>query len=149
MAGPDKIVVPPFYFNDQVNHKVVKIFYLGSDVAGHPGMVHGGMLATLLDEGLARCAFPALPNKVGVTAMLNIEYKQPTMTGSFLVLKANVTKVEGRKAFVEGHIETLVGQGEEPVKLVSAKALFIEPKGAKVRFHRILRGAQLELTDCE
>ena len=132
LAGPDKIVVPPYYFNDHTNHQVVKIFYLGSDVSGHPGIVHGGMLATLLDEGLARCAFPALPNKVGVTAMLNLEYLKPTMTGSFLVLRARVTKLEGRKAFVEGHIETLVGEDEEPEKLVSAKALFIEPRGAKV-----------------
>lgn len=131
LAGANKIVVPPYYFSDPTNHDLVSIFYLGSDVSGHPGIVHGGLLATLLDEGLARCCFPALPNKVGVTAMLNIEYKKPAMTGNFFVLRAKTTKVEGRKAFVEGHIEPLVGEGEESEALVSAKALFIEPKGAK------------------
>jgi len=131
LAGPEKIVVPPYFFNDTTSHKAVCIFYLGQDVSGHPGMVHGGLLAAMLDEGLARCCFPALPNKVGVTAMLNIEYKKPSLTGSFFVLKATTTKVEGRKAFVEGHIETMVGEGEQPEILVSAKALFIEPRAAK------------------
>ena len=134
LTGPGKIVVPPLNFNDTTSHELVSVFYLGSDVSGHPGIVHGGLLATLLDEGLARCCFPALPNKVAMTAMLNIEYKKPAMAGNFFVLRAKTTKIEGRKAWVEGHIELLVGEGEEAEALVGAKALFIEPRSAKVSF---------------
>jgi hypothetical protein len=54
------------------------------------------------------------------------------MAGGFIVLRAKTIKVEGRKAWVEGHIETLVGEGEKPVKLVEATALFIEPRQAAV-----------------
>lgn len=127
------IVVPPYYFNEKGGKSMVQIFYVGADVSGHPGLVHGGFLATMLDEGLARCAFPAMPNKVGVTANLSINYLKPTMAGQFLVLRATTTKVEGRKAWAEGWIESLeVVEGEEPAKLVEATALFIEPKHAKV-----------------
>lgn len=132
LAGPNKIVVPPLIFSEEGGKSLVSLFYLGSDVSGHPGIVHGGLLATILDEGLARCCFPALPNKLGVTANLNIDYRRPAMAESYAVLRATTTKVEGRKAWVEGWIETLPKNGEEPVVLVEAKALFIEPKEAAV-----------------
>lgn len=132
LAGPEKIVVPPYIYSETGGKSLVSIFYLGSDLCGHPGIVHGGLLATLLDEGLARCCFPALPNKVAVTANLNIDYRRPAMASSYHVLRAETVKVEGRKAWVEGRIETLPEEGEEPVTLAEAKALFIEPKQAAV-----------------
>ena len=134
LAGPNKIVVPPFIFSEREGKSLVSLMYLGSDICGHPGIIHGGLLATLLDEGLARCCFPALPNKIGVTANLNIDYRAPAMADSYVVLRAETVKVEGRKAWVEGRIETLPEDGKEPVVLVEAKALFIEPKQAAVRF---------------
>jgi len=84
----------------------------------------------MLDEGLARCCFAALPNKIGVTANLNVNYRNPAPASTFVVLRCRTTKVEGRKAWVEGRIETLVGEGEKPVLLAEATALFIEPRQA-------------------
>jgi 3'-phosphoadenosine 5'-phosphosulfate synthase len=132
LMGPGKVVVPPFCWNEAGGKSMVSISYLGGDLCGHPGIIHGGMLATILDEGLARCCFAALPNKIGMTANLNINYRAPAPAASFVVLRAETTKVEGRKAWVKGHIETLVGEGETPVVLVEATALFIEPKQAAV-----------------
>jgi acyl-coenzyme A thioesterase PaaI-like protein len=134
LAGPGKIEVPPLNFNDNKSAlpTMTQILYLGSSLCGHPGIVHGGLLATILDEGLARACFPALPNKIGVTASLKIDYRSPCPAGSYVVLRAETTKVEGRKAWVKGWIEVL-GDGVEAtgVKVVEAEALFIEPKGAK------------------
>ena len=133
LQGPGMIVVPPYFWNEKDGKSMVSILYVGTDLSGHPGLVHGGLLATLMDEGLARCAFPAMPNKVGVTANLQINYKKPTKAGQFLVLKARTTKTEGRKAWAEGWIESLeVPEGEEPQRLIEATALFIEPRHAKV-----------------
>lgn len=137
LAGPGKIVVPPFAWSEKGGKSLVSIMYLGEDLSGHPGVVHGGLLATLLDEGLARCCFPALPNKVGMTANLNIDYRKPAYAGQYFVLKAKTVKVEGRKAWVEGHIESLPKDGEEPTVVVEASALFIEPKQAAVRGFRV------------
>ncbi|KAJ5516911.1 hypothetical protein N7527_008471 [Penicillium freii] len=130
LAGPGKIVVPPYVFSERGGKTMISLMYLGGDVCGHQGIVHGGLLATLLDEGLARCCFPALPNKVGVTANLNIDYRAPAMADQYVALRAETVKVEGRKAWVEGRIETLPLDGTEPVVLVEAKALFIEPRQA-------------------
>ncbi|OAL50816.1 hypothetical protein IQ07DRAFT_599885 [Pyrenochaeta sp. DS3sAY3a] len=132
LQGADKIAVPPLQFSTEDGTTYVSLQYLGPALCGHPGIIHGGLLATLLDEGLARCCFPALPNKVAVTASLKIEYKAPCMAGQIVVLRAQTTKVEGRKAWVEGWIETLPGEkGEEPVVLTRGEALFIEPRQAK------------------
>ena len=131
LMGPGRVPVPPLVFTDQKH--LVSMTYLGTDLCGHVGIVHGGMLATMLDEALARCSFASLPNQIGVTASLTVNYRKPAPAGSFVVLKAETTKVEGRKAWVKGRIEML-GKDETPgMVLAEAEALFIEPKYAAVR----------------
>lgn len=131
LLGPGRIVVPPYVWQEG-GKSLVSIMYLGENMCGHPGLIHGGLLATLLDEGLARCSFPVLPNRIGMTANLTVNYRKPSPAGSFVVLRARTVKVEGRKAWVEGCIETLPKDGSKPMVLVEATALMIEPKQAKV-----------------
>lgn len=141
LAGDTKIPVPPLIFTKGHGEELVAISYLGNDLCGHVGIIHGGLLATMLDEGLARCCFAALPNKVGVTARLEIDYRNVCRSEGFVVLKARTEKVEGRKAWVKGRVERLDvgGKGtgnpweERGEVLVEAAGLFIEPKWAKVR----------------
>jgi 3'-phosphoadenosine 5'-phosphosulfate synthase len=130
LLGPKRVVVPPFFWTEKGGKSLVSISYLGKELCGHPGIVHGGFLATMLDEGLARCCFAALPNKIGMTANININYRSPAPADTFVVLRATTTKVEGRKAWVEGRIETLAAEGEKPVVIAEASALFIEPRQA-------------------
>ncbi len=132
LVGEGKIEVPPLSFNDKHAElpSMVQIMFLGESLCGHPGIVHGGLLATMLDEGLARACFPALPNKIGVTASLKIDYRVPCPAGSYVVLKAYTEKVEGRKAWVKGWIELLGEEDGTGVKVVEAEALFVEPRNA-------------------
>lgn len=134
LSGAGKVPSPPYAWIEEGGKSLVSVTYVGDELCGHPGIVHGGFLATMLDEGLARCCFAALPHKIGVTANLNIDYRKPTPANSFLVLRATTTKVEGRKAWVKGHIELLPKEGEKPVVVAEATALFISPKYAAVRF---------------
>lgn len=85
------------------------------------------MLATLLDEILGRQALLNLPDKIGVTAYLNLNYRAPTRADQFLVIKTRLVEAKGRKAKVAGRIEDAQGN-----VLVEAEALFIQPKYAKV-----------------
>ncbi|KAH8800298.1 thioesterase family protein [Xylogone sp. PMI_703] len=129
---PGIIEIPPYIWTQKEEQTLTMIFHVGSDICGHPGIVHGGFSSAVFDEALARCAFPVLPSKVGVTASLQVDYKKPVMANQILVLKAKVTEVNGRKAWVEGHIESLI-EGEDAdqatsVPLVAAKGLFVEPR---------------------
>jgi 3'-phosphoadenosine 5'-phosphosulfate synthase len=137
LAGPGRIVVPPLTFIEDGGKSYVAMYYLGTDLCGHPGIVHGGLIATIIDEGLARCCFPTLPNKVGMTASLKLDYRAPMPTDRYIVLRATTTKVEGRKAWVEGRVETLLTEeeialGQKAVVYAEASALFIEPRQAAV-----------------
>jgi len=133
LAGPGRVTVPPMGFADGTGQTYVQVLHLGTDLCGHPGIVHGGLLATLLDEALARCCFDALPHRVGVTASLKVDYRTPARAGQFVVVRAETTKVEGRKAWVRGRVETAPAEpGAEPVVLAEAEGLFVSPKGAGV-----------------
>lgn len=142
LAGPGKITVAPYVWGSRDGAELYVVAHLGRDLCGHDGIVHGGLLATILDEALARCCFPALPNKIGVTANLNVNYRRPTRADQLVVVRCATTKVEGRKAWVEGSIATLPASGPGET-LVEASALFIEPRYAKL-MRRVVRQEYLE-----
>jgi acyl-coenzyme A thioesterase PaaI-like protein len=127
LAGGDKISVPPFVFVDSAQGFVHVFYYLGSGLAGHRGMLHGGVFGVLLDECMGLASFTVLPNHIGVTASLEIAYQVPVQIPGIVVIKAAVEKSEGRKAWVVANVESLNGA----TIFAKAKALFIEPRGAE------------------
>jgi acyl-coenzyme A thioesterase PaaI-like protein len=132
LMGPGKMAIPPYAWTDADGKTLVSVTYVGENLCGHPGIVHGGYLATMLDEGMARCCFAALPHKIGVTANLSIDYRKPVPAGSYLVLRAETTKVEGRKAWVKGRIELLTEPGKTATVFTEATGMFVSPKYAAV-----------------
>ncbi|TQS31748.1 hypothetical protein Golomagni_07961, partial [Golovinomyces magnicellulatus] len=102
------------------------LLHLGRSVCGHDGIVHGGMLATVCDEALARTAMYNLPGKIGVTARLEIDYRKPTMAHQFIVLQTELVEKKGRKAIVKGTLKDVDGQ-----LLLECRAIFVEPKYAR------------------
>lgn len=141
LMGPGRFDVPPIVFCDE--QKLVSLAHVGGDMCGHVGMIHGGLLSIMLDEGLARLAFNSLPNKIGFTANLNVNFRNPSPSNSYLLLTAETIKAEGRKCWVKGRIE-LLGDDEKPGQLlVEAEALYIEPKYAKVSLPRVFASLML------
>ncbi|ANB11138.1 hypothetical protein AWJ20_3937 [Sugiyamaella lignohabitans] len=113
--------------------ELIVFYHLGSRLCGHKGIIHGGLLATLIDETFCRCGFPLLPNKLGVTATLDIQYLAPTKAESIIVVRAKTTKVEGRKVWIEGAVSALpypdaYESGHELTPAVKAKVLLVEPR---------------------
>lgn len=100
----------------------IVFYHLGGRLCGHKDIIHGGLLATLLDESLCRAGFPLLPNKLGVTGSLNIKYLAPTPAGSLVVLHAWVTKLDGRKVTVNGSLSVL-GDSDLEVQDIGAVTL--------------------------
>ncbi|KAF8317690.1 Thioesterase/thiol ester dehydrase-isomerase [Clavulina sp. PMI_390] len=127
LRGPGKVAVAPLVFATHDDKDVLSFVHLGRALCGHDGIIHGGLLATLMDEALARTAIMNFPNKIGVTAKLELNYKAPTMADQFVRLRTTVVKLDGRKAHVKGTVETLEGK-----VLVEASAIFVEPKYANM-----------------
>ncbi|KAI0007021.1 hypothetical protein F4779DRAFT_527714 [Xylariaceae sp. FL0662B] len=134
MAGSNGLAYQRIFHNAGTG-EVVGVVYFGPGTSGWPGVVHGGALATVLDESLGRCAILRFPARTGVTARLELAYRAPTLTNEFYVVRTrplvasdadNVTKID-RKMWVEGTVEDEKGR-----VCVEAKALFVVPKGVKL-----------------
>ena len=87
---------------------------------GIPGLLHGGLAATVLDHVCARAASTALGAHV-VTARLDLRYRQPVPLGRGpYVVRATAEAPRGRRVRVSGVLAD--GDGRP---LVEASALFL------------------------
>jgi uncharacterized protein (TIGR00369 family) len=86
---------------------------------GHPGFLHGGIIATLLDEAMSK-AVRAL-GYPSVTAKIEVEFRRPVPSGVRLRLEGRIVNSEGRKHWTEA----VIADSQENV-LASANGLFVE-----------------------
>ncbi|KAI0269208.1 HotDog domain-containing protein [Gloeopeniophorella convolvens] len=126
LRGPGRLALPPLVRARRDESENLIIVHVGRGLCGHDGIVHGGLLATLLDEALARVATQNLPEKIGVTANLTVNYRAPTRAEQFIVFRIKLLEAKGRKTRVQGRVEDLDGN-----LLADATATFVQPKYAK------------------
>jgi hypothetical protein len=67
LKGPHKFAIPPLVFTSPDKKEAVFILHVGKGLCGHEGVIHGGLLATVLDESLGRtvCFFLFYPIQFG------------------------------------------------------------------------------------
>ena len=90
---------------------------------GAPGYIHGGIIATLMDEAMSKLNRP-----FGVLAMtrhLEVDYLKPSPVGRDLILTGRHLRRDGRKLFHEAELTMPDG-----TVLATGKGLFIalDPK---------------------
>ncbi|MFH8932604.1 PaaI family thioesterase [Streptomyces griseosporeus] len=90
---------------------------------GAPGLAHGGVLATALNETLGSLNW--LLRTIAVTGRLETDFVRPVPVGTTLHLQAEVTAVAGRKIYSTA--TGRIGGPDGPVA-VRADALFVEVK---------------------
>ena len=90
---------------------------------GAPGLAHGGVLASALDETLGSLNW--LLRTIAVTGRLETDFVRPVPVGTTLHLEAEVTAVAGRKIY--SRATGRIGGPDGPVA-VRAEALFVEVK---------------------
>lgn len=90
---------------------------------GAPGLAHGGVLASALDETLGSLNW--MLRTIAVTGRLETEFVRPVPVGTLLYLEAEVTAVARRKIYSTA--TGRIGGPDGPVA-VRADALFIEVK---------------------
>ena len=91
---------------------------ISDNYEGPPGYLHGGIIATLLDEAMSKA------NRAqGVTAMtrqMQVEYLRPVPSGAAIEIEGRVIRSEGRKHWTEAQIRSAEGK-----ILAQATGLFI------------------------
>ncbi len=98
---------------------VVCLVTVSERFEGPAGYVHGGIIATLLDETMSKSV-----RARGLTAMtrqMEIDYLRPVHSATPIRLEGRLLRSEGRKHWTEARILDARGH-----VLASAKGLFIE-----------------------
>src|SRR4029453_15410992 len=118
--GPGNPVAPPMVASSTPDGRASGRGTLGKPHEGPPGLVHGGVGATLLDHVLARAVRAA--GRGGLTATLTVTYRRPVHLGVPLVATAEIGATEGRRTTATAR---LVAEDDLDSTLAEAEGLFV------------------------
>ncbi len=93
------------WFNNYDENQVETTFTLDDNYCSYPGTMHGGIIATILDETSGRAILLDNDfNRLMVTLKMEMVYKKNTPTNTPLKAVGRVLKDSGSRAQVEGEI---------------------------------------------
>lgn len=127
LAKAGGIAIEPTLFHDRASNSTVTIVHVGDKLCGYPFLVHGGMLATILNETFKRNASLSTHSKTKLkddfmVSKLSISYKAPSLANQFLIVKTQSSKSGSDSPFCsDASIETADGR-----VLVKSEAEVIE-----------------------
>jgi len=101
------------------DHSVVCLASISDSYEGPPGYLHGGIIATMLDEAMSKSV--RARGFIAMTRHMEVDYLRPVPSGKPVRLEAHVTRNEGRKHWTEARILDAHG-----TVLATGKGLFIE-----------------------
>ena len=87
---------------DDAARRIRGDFRLGAEYQGGGGFIHGGIIATVLDEAMGKVN--RFREVRAVTAELTIEYISPSPVDEDLVIEAHEVEKKGRNLFYVGEI---------------------------------------------
>lgn len=99
LRQPGGVAIEPLVFVNEKSKETISIIHLGKKLTGYPFLVHGGILATVLDETLKRCSIlhekhsnlkyddETTYSHIRGTD-LTLSYRFPTLANNFVVVKA-------------------------------------------------------------
>ncbi len=88
---------------------------------GAPGLAHGGLITTAMDESMG--VLLRFLGQPAVTARLETDFRRPVPVGAVLHITTRITGVEGRKVFTAGSAH--INSPDGPIAVQSA-AMFIK-----------------------
>jgi uncharacterized protein (TIGR00369 family) len=118
--GPGNPVAPPMVVADSAEGRATGRVVLGKPHEGPPGLVHGGVVATLLDHVLARAVRAA--GRGGLTATLTVTYRRPVHLGVELIATAELGTADGRRTTARAR---LAAEDDPDTTLAEAEGLFV------------------------
>jgi len=103
------------------NEEYITVFTPREEHQGYPGIMHGGITATVLDEVTARYVWAI--GKIAFTAALNVRYRKGIPIGKPVTFKSRLVQKRGR--FYEMEAKALLEDGtvaaEATAKIMEAK----------------------------
>jgi acyl-coenzyme A thioesterase PaaI-like protein len=120
VCGEDNLRGLHVEFAASAGGKATAAWRAPEECEGFPGIVHGGIVATLLDEAMAKAV--AATGSHAFTCELRIRLRRHVRTEEMLEISGCVTARHKRKLEAEASIRDATGQ-----ELAHAWAAFLEP----------------------
>jgi acyl-coenzyme A thioesterase PaaI-like protein len=118
-------IAPPLEIHNDGDGRAWSDFHLRAPYEGPPGLVHGGVVALVLDQLLGQAV--SAGGRPGMTGTLTVVYRRGTPLGD-LRCEAWIDRREGIKTWGKGHI-----LGPDGEVTAEAEGVFILPKWARER----------------
>ncbi|KAK0733737.1 HotDog domain-containing protein, partial [Lasiosphaeria miniovina] len=115
--------------------ELTSVIYFGHSITGWPGVVHGGAIATILDESCGRAAFKQWGGMSGMTANLKLAYIRPTRSDNFYLVRVRpvpddeLPEEDRGKRHYKSFVDASVEEARTGNVAVVAKALFVGGSG--------------------
>jgi len=113
---------------DDSTKRIRGAFKLSAEYQGGPGFIHGGIIATVLDEAMGKVS--RFRGVRAVTAELNVEYLKPVSVDAPLLIEAYEVEKTGRNLHFVGEIRNQAG---DLLARGRGRFVVIEPREPRVK----------------
>ncbi len=91
-------------FYDNGENEVVSTYTVAEAYQGYPGVVHGGIVAAMLDEVVARVSMIGDHHHFMMSVKLEVKYRHPVPTQTPLRIVGRIVRLRGRLGKAVGQV---------------------------------------------
>ncbi|AHY75738.1 AQG_2a_G0016630.mRNA.1.CDS.1 [Saccharomyces cerevisiae] len=119
---PGGVAIPPRVYYNPSRRETVGLYHLGMKLTGYPFLIHGGILATVIEDLMKEAIRleKGTKNINQETKNLSISYKFPTLANQFVVVRTTDLQQYGNKTKLKAELMDQSGNRT----LVKANATF-------------------------
>jgi uncharacterized protein (TIGR00369 family) len=92
------------HFHDDGDCEVISEYTVPAHYQGYPGIVHGGVVAAMLDEVVARVSMIGDHHHFMMSVRLQVLYRHPVPVETPLIVVGRILRLRGRLGKAEGKI---------------------------------------------
>ena len=113
-----------YYYDDNLLKFYVRVLF-HVETQGAPEIVHGGAIASVIDEAMGGVAF--LNHLPAVTVSLTLNYRRPLSVETNMYITTTIEKTEGKKVYIMGKM--FDGDG---VLFADSKGIFVKVPNERI-----------------
>ena len=113
-----------YYYDENLLKFYVRVLF-HVETQGAPGIVHGGAIASVMDEAMGGVAF--LNHLPAVTGSLTLNYHRPLPVETTMYITTSIEKTEGKRVYIVGKM--FDGDG---VLFADSKGIFVKVPSERI-----------------
>jgi acyl-coenzyme A thioesterase PaaI-like protein len=122
VCGPDNASGMQVSFVMEGDHGCRAVYTARAEHCGWPGLLHGGVAFSLMDEALAYALY--FQGLYGVTARVETRFRQPIPAGTKLVIRA--WTLQQRRRLVDARAEIRVDAPDSPLVAEADATMYLQ-----------------------